>query len=242
MTPHHVLFILIVSLFVSGCTTRSIVIIQLDTLDKDSRKVELFKKLANDWVSINSAKQLLPYLDWLQSKTYSGVSSDNETFRYAMTYSFYLSKVQADDLAEPMMLYGQLRLETDFSRCKNKNNSSSKYYGWYQGGKFGSRILKNHKARDSKTRLSSLNLAVALEEQHRNRPGDKWLCSSINWTKALTQSDTLEQKEVANSEYVGRVIEVTPTKNILFKASFIPDDVWLENRSKIRKKFRETYE
>lgn len=161
-----------------------------------------------------------------------------------MLYSFYLWKAGLKERAETMMLHAQLRLDPDFNRCDNKRNSLKKYQGWYQGGEIGSQILKSYQERegDKKSKQASFDSAFDVEEHQRDRPGDTWLCSSINWTKALAQYDKLQKTEVKNSGNLGKTIEVKPTKDIHIPASFIEDRVWLERRKEIREEFRKKYQ
>ncbi len=247
MKLNNLLLSLAMLVVFSGCTVnfeerrieQDNTIKQLDILDKQNKKIALFEKLSTDLPSINSARQIKPYLDWLQEK----VLFDGETFRYSTMYAFYLWKIQKKDLAEAMILHAQLRLETDFSRCKNKDKSLNKYIGWYEGGEIGSVILKSYKERSPETKKLHLQLAFMLEEQQKSRKGDSWLCSSINWEKVLKQYDKLRKKEKTfGSENLGRVVEIEPDKNISLMPSFVPNEIWIENRNKALKKFEEKYQ
>ena len=247
MKLNNLFLSLVVLVIFSGCASnlkersakQNDTVSQLNTLDKEDRKIALFEKLSNDLPLLNSVNQIKPYLDWLQKK----VLFDGETFRYSTMYAFYLWKVQKKETAEVMILHAQLRLETDFSRCKNKNNSLSKYTGWYEGGKIGSEILKSYNNRDSESKKSTLKLVFTLEEKQKNRKGDPWLCSSINWAKALKQYDALKKKEAtSDSTHLGRVVEVEADEKILLNASFVPSEKWIENRSKAIKKFGGKYQ
>jgi hypothetical protein len=48
-------------------------------------------------------------------------------FRYLTLYSLYLAKVSRKDYSKAIMLGAKLRLTMDFSRCRHKKNSLTKY-------------------------------------------------------------------------------------------------------------------
>ncbi len=203
---------------------------QLNTLDKIDRKVELFEKLFNDLKLITTSKKIIPYLDWLKKRTFE----NNKTFRYSTLYSLYLAKINKKDYSKAMMLAAKLRLKIDFSRCKNQNNSLKKYIEWQKIEKI---ILKDYKKKNN-----GLELAILLENRHKNRPGDPWLCSSIDWVKAMKQYDKLEKKEINNSNYIGKSIAIKPTQEILLKPTFVSNQTWLKNRKNILEQFKKKYQ
>ena len=214
---------------------------QLDGLDEaGDRKVALFRKLSDDLPTLTSAEQIKPYLDWLQAKTLS----DNDTFRYAMMYAFYLWKVQQRDAAGAMILHAQLRLETDFRRCKNQENSVSKYTGWHEGGDIGAKIIESHRNSYIKDRELSLKLALLLEEKQKRRKGDTWLCSSINWLEALNQYDDLEKREDSSGagNHIGRTVVVEADESLMLEAAFLSEEVWAQNRARAIANFKEKYQ
>ena len=222
-------------------TQENVTVRQLDELDAtDDRKVALFRKLSDDLPTLTSVEQIKPYLDWLQAKTLS----DNDTFRYAMLYAFYLWKVQQRDSAGAMILHAQLRLETDFRRCKNQENSVSKYTGWYEGGDIGAEILESHRNSYVKDRELSLKLALLLEEKQKQRKGDTWLCSSINWLEALNQYDDLEKREDTSGagNHIGKTIVVEANESIMLEASFLSEEAWAQNRARAIANFKEKYQ
>ena len=203
---------------------------QLNTLDKIDRKVELFEKLMNDLKLIKTSKQIIPYLDWLKNK----ILERNETFRYLTLYSLYLEKVSQKDYSKAIMLGAKLRLAIDFSRCRHKKNSLTKYTEWRQ--------IENFILKDYKKKSKGIELAILLENRHKNRLGDSWLCGSIDWVKTMKQHDKLEKKEVKNSNYIGKNITIKPTQEILLKPTFIPNKIWLKNRKNILEKFKKKYQ
>jgi hypothetical protein len=59
---------------------------------------------------------------------------------------------------------------------------------------------------------AKVSTGILLENRHKNRLGDPWLCSGIDWVKAMKQYDKLEKKEVKNSNYIGKNIAIKPTQ------------------------------
>ena len=243
----HLPVTLLMLLLLSGCASNAnlaersdyaeiSVAERLDELDREHRKVALFEELSKnlDSTSINT---LSPYLDWLQKKT----RAESDTSRYAIMYAAYLWQAGIKDTAETMLLHGQFRLDIDFSRCENQNNSYSKYVGWNHGGKLGSKILNSYQTRSPEEREKLIKLAVLLEMTQKKRAGDAWLCSSIDWIKAMQKEDELEYIEVEDSKNIGKTMAVNATKDILKDASFVTDELWLERREKLTREFLKKY-
>ncbi|WP_202784650.1 hypothetical protein [Bathymodiolus thermophilus thioautotrophic gill symbiont] len=92
--------------------------------------------------------------------------------------------------------------------------------------------------KDYKKNNNGLKLAILLENSHKNRPEDPWLCSSIDWVKAMKQYDKLEKKEINNSNYIGKSIAIKPTQEILLKPTYESNHPWLKNRKNILEQFK----
>lgn len=230
--------ILVLSHFATASETETQQIIQeLDQLDQIDRKIELFTRLNAGQERTNYKAHSGIYLDWLREKSLN----DGITSRYSTLYGFFLMRSGYEESAQIMITRAMLQLHVDVARCKNMKNSYRKYMRWY-GIMLNSRILNNMPTKTEHVNKRILRAAIKQENKNKNRKGDDWLCSGVNWARVFSQPESINKAAISNTGHLGKTISVIATPDMMNPAEFISDKEWKRTRKKRIKEFKQHFQ
>jgi hypothetical protein len=207
----------------------------LDAYDTSSSKVELFEMLSEKLAKTDDQNERAYYADWLAEKSIT----DAESFRYPAFAAFYNKKLGDEQKASEFALYAILMERIDYRRCLYPNRLAGKFQNWFQSI-LASKALDYYLAQPVEKREKLLQAAIDLEDRHRDRSGDNWLCSSIDYTKYLNSLSESEKAAFEKSLNEGRGITVKGGEQFRI-SGFIEDQQWHKKREKIAGEFKEVF-
>ncbi len=207
----------------------------LDAYDSSQSKVQLFEMLGEKLEKSDDQNERAYYADWLAEKSLTVA----ENFRYPAFAAFYNKKLGEERKASEFALYAILMERIDYRRCLHPNRVAGKFQNWFQYI-LASNTLEYYLEQSDEEREKMLQAAVDLEERHRDRSGDQWLCSSIDYTKYLNSLSEAEKAEFEKNMNEGRGMTLKGGDEFRI-SGFIDDHQWHQKREKIVREFKEKF-